>query len=169
VLTVKQPWAWAIIHGGKDVENRALSIAGGWRGTVAIHAGLASIVQAGVEHPEMQKLDPMGRGALRFGEIIGVVDLIEVHAPYAETELCSPWAETGAFHMKLANPRSIAPARYTGALGLRKPPARAITECICYWTEPSTWTMHYGAVEPGSQIEPCYDCPVHFPTENGEG
>lgn len=24
VLTVRQPWAWAIIHGGKDVENRKL-------------------------------------------------------------------------------------------------------------------------------------------------
>ena len=21
-LSVRQPWAWAIIHGGKDVENR---------------------------------------------------------------------------------------------------------------------------------------------------
>jgi hypothetical protein len=21
-LTVQQPWAWAIVHGGKDVENR---------------------------------------------------------------------------------------------------------------------------------------------------
>ncbi|WP_409188395.1 hypothetical protein [Bradyrhizobium sp. RDM4] len=22
-LSVRQPWAWAIIHGGKDVENRS--------------------------------------------------------------------------------------------------------------------------------------------------
>ena len=21
-LTIKQPWAWAIIHAGKDIENR---------------------------------------------------------------------------------------------------------------------------------------------------
>jgi hypothetical protein len=21
-ITVKQPWAWAIIHGGKDIENK---------------------------------------------------------------------------------------------------------------------------------------------------
>jgi len=35
-LTVRQPWAWLIIHGGKDIENRS------WptkiRGRVLIHA-----------------------------------------------------------------------------------------------------------------------------------
>jgi hypothetical protein len=37
VISVRQPWAWAIVSGGKDVENR------NWptkiRGRVAIHAG----------------------------------------------------------------------------------------------------------------------------------
>jgi hypothetical protein len=36
-LTVQQPWAWAIVHGGKDVENRTQ--AWGYRGPLAIHAG----------------------------------------------------------------------------------------------------------------------------------
>jgi hypothetical protein len=35
-LTVKQPWAWAILHAGKDIENR------GWRthykGPLVIHS-----------------------------------------------------------------------------------------------------------------------------------
>lgn len=35
-ITIRQPWAWAIFHGGKDIENRD------WptrvRGRVAIHA-----------------------------------------------------------------------------------------------------------------------------------
>ena len=39
-LTVKQPWAWAIIHGGKDVENRSWMPNLGPRGMrIAIHAG----------------------------------------------------------------------------------------------------------------------------------
>ena len=38
-LTIRQPWAWAIVHGGKDVENRSRSL-GPYRGLVAIHAGL---------------------------------------------------------------------------------------------------------------------------------
>ena len=33
-LTIKQPWAWAILHGGKDIENRNwfTSVAGGVAG-----------------------------------------------------------------------------------------------------------------------------------------
>ena len=35
-LSVRQPWAWAIIHAGKDIENR--SWATKFRGRVLIHA-----------------------------------------------------------------------------------------------------------------------------------
>lgn len=35
--------------------------------------------------------------------------------------------------------------------------------CTCYWTDPSTWFYHYGAVEPGSQMEPNPECFEHFP------
>lgn len=35
--------------------------------------------------------------------------------------------------------------------------------CICFWTDPSTWTRYGSAVEPGSQMEPNPECPVHFP------
>ena len=41
ILTVRQPWAWAIIHGGKDVENRVRNIAGDYHGPIAIHAAKA--------------------------------------------------------------------------------------------------------------------------------
>ncbi len=39
VLSVRQPWAWALIHGGKDVENRSWKT--NYRGLLAIHAGKA--------------------------------------------------------------------------------------------------------------------------------
>ena len=39
-LTVRQPYAWAIIHGGKDVENRSRNVAGSYRGPLVIHASL---------------------------------------------------------------------------------------------------------------------------------
>lgn len=35
--------------------------------------------------------------------------------------------------------------------------------CTCYWTDPKYWFVYYGAVEPGSQMEPNPDCPAHFP------
>lgn len=36
VLSIKQPWAWAILYGGKDVENRTWSTK--FRGRFLIHA-----------------------------------------------------------------------------------------------------------------------------------
>lgn len=35
--------------------------------------------------------------------------------------------------------------------------------CTCHPTDPKYWFTHYGAVEPGSAMEPNPDCPVHFP------
>lgn len=102
VLTVRQPWAWAIIHGGKDVENRVRSL-GPYRGQVAIHASLA------LDHEYDVRLigEAVGRlarstragldlvakraGAVRtpgneiterfgnLGAVIGVVDLVGEH------------------------------------------------------------------------------------------
>lgn len=36
-LSVKQPWAWAIIHAGKDIEKRTWRT--DYRGPLLIHAG----------------------------------------------------------------------------------------------------------------------------------
>jgi hypothetical protein len=36
-LTIRQPWAWATIYGGKDVENRRWRTA--YRGPLLIHSG----------------------------------------------------------------------------------------------------------------------------------
>lgn len=33
--------------------------------------------------------------------------------------------------------------------------------CTCPFTDPATWTTHYGAVEPGSTREYDPTCPVH--------
>ena len=138
ILTVRQPWAWAIIHGGKDVENRVRNIAGAYRGPVAIHAGLALDLEAikasdrihGPLHwafrrasARLQEGIPPWRGW--FGHIIGVVDLVDVHsltetagrrhcttvpAPreLGESGACSTWAEPDAWHLELANPRPLA-------------------------------------------------------------
>ena len=103
VLTVRQPWAWAIVHGQKDVENRVRSL-GPYRGPVAIHASLA------LDHEYDVRLigEAVGRlarstraglelvakhaGAVRtpgneiterfgnLGAVIGVVDLVGSHA-----------------------------------------------------------------------------------------
>lgn len=117
-LTVQQPWAWAIVHGGKDIENRTQL----WkhRGPLAIHAG-ARISDRGMESPLIgEALKRLGHitpqddlfgtassywGApLHLGAIIGTVDLVDVHTAVvyqtrdslAALDCCeSSWAETG--------------------------------------------------------------------------
>lgn len=80
ILTVRQPWAWAIIHGGKDVENRVRNLAGSYRGPVAIHAGMSKDPDAH-RHPLIISTWQENQDAyfLHFGAIIGVVDLLGVH------------------------------------------------------------------------------------------
>lgn len=139
ILTVRQPWAWAIIHGGKDVENRVRNIAGDYRGPVAIHAGLAraatddaQVVAHRVLTKRRASLVDWSTGQAH-GVILGVVDLIDVHhwanclnpvdpADMSTWSGCSPWAEpVDVHHLMLTNPRALAePIPYRGALGLRR-------------------------------------------------
>lgn len=137
LLTVRQPWAWAIIHAGKDVENRQRNLAGSYRGPIAIHAGLQIDESVdGYEHPMLGLIYPRcpqsGPDHNRYtctsctdiepqrhahtGHIIGVVDLVDVHSrahsstgqPHCNFEiLCSPWAETHALHLVLKRPRPL--------------------------------------------------------------
>lgn len=149
ILTVRQPWAWAIIYGGKDVENRVRNIAGSYRGPVAIHAGLAKFEDEGqyrevtraivselngwpADDGELWGADSIEADDPRFayGAIIGVVDLTDEHwsgmecgrvVNCHEYKLCSPWAEAYSHHLELANPRPLAePIPFKGALGLRR-------------------------------------------------
>ncbi|PPF38354.1 ASCH domain-containing protein [Pseudoclavibacter sp. AY1H1] len=135
VLTVRQPWAWAIIHGGKDVENRSRNLAGGYRGPVAIHAGLTAVDYDDPVWEQNEYRDAFARetSAVRHrvderGSIIGVVDLVDVHndegpGPHDDPNGCctSVWHEDGEWHLVLANPRPLTePIPFKGGLGLRK-------------------------------------------------
>jgi hypothetical protein len=105
-LTVRQPWAWAIIHAGKDIENRNWSNRH-CHGTIAIHASKrAPAVHAlprGVRCPDDEELV---RGA-----IVGVVDIVGIVERHR-----SRWLE-GPIGWVLRNPRALrAPIR------LHRPP-----------------------------------------------
>lgn len=132
ILTVRQPFAWAIIHGGKDVENRTRNIAGSYRGPVAIHAGLERDDAGWSKGRPGSSLVLLDGVADRIaGAIIGVIDLADVHRGISEDggEICwcSPWAQVENWHLTLTNPRPLTkpltqwadgtPVR--GALGLR--------------------------------------------------
>lgn len=145
-LTVRQPWAWAIVHGSKDVENRTRNIAGSYRGPVAIHAGLAKFEQHNMASRALR--DTHGTEVdtrVLYGAVIGVVDLIDVHhAPDDGDSLwccggtdeegarpCSEWAMANHHHLILANPRALArPIPAKGHLGLWTPDD-ALAAAIC--------------------------------------
>lgn len=136
-LTVRQPWAWALIHGGKDIENRSRNLFGVHRGDVAIHASL-TIDRAALEDPligdawhDAYGWDIRNGGLLETGRILGVVEATGAH--YSIDGCCdSPWAERSytraggsqrvdPVHLEVANPRSIGfaqPIYCRGRLGL---------------------------------------------------
>ena len=128
VLTVRQPWAWAIIHGGKDVENRVRNIAGKYRGPVAIHVAKTEDKNAFALSPNRKALNdsaypfPGVPWWENYGHIIGVVDLVEVTSPgdIGYPGDASPWAMDDHYHLHLRSPRAITPIPYKGGLGLRR-------------------------------------------------
>lgn len=111
-LSIRQPWAWAIIHAGKDIENRTW-----WtsqRGPVCIHAG-AGMTRAHYAHAAafMQSLGviPPHSASLLRGGIIGVAEIVG-----CITRSCSPWF-FGLHGFVLRGARAIDFIPCRGALG----------------------------------------------------
>jgi hypothetical protein len=116
VLTVKQPWAWALIHGPKRVENRSWPTA--YRGPLLIHAGKRPDVISPAIRALLPELPPAER--LDYGAIVGVVDLVDC-VPYVEVA-GQPFAE-GPWCWLVREPRPLTPLPCRGALSLWQPPA----------------------------------------------
>lgn len=118
-LSVRQPWAWAIIHGGKDVENRdwrrpnpGLT----FRGRVAIHAS------SGMTRDEYDAIFPRGAPPippahlLVRGAIVGHVQVMDIIRDPHREMIKSPWFH-GPVGLMLAHPVAIEPIPCAGALG----------------------------------------------------
>lgn len=113
-LTVRNPWAWAIIHAGKRIENRTRRTH--FRGRFYIHAGIAvpdwrDVI--GCESRVGHRIDGM---QFTSGALIGTAELVD--CVYSD-RLVAPWGESYAWHWILDNVRPLKrpiPAR--GQLGL---------------------------------------------------
>ncbi|MGO4143694.1 ASCH domain-containing protein [Paenarthrobacter sp. YAF11_1] len=123
-VTVKNPWAWCILHAGKDVENRSQSI--NHRGTLYIHAAKKDD-EAGYENEAFRQARdaaPLAvKNAVRLqGHVLGTVDVVGCHYSLdckTADGYCSEWARPGMYHWELANPRPLAcPFPEIGQLGL---------------------------------------------------
>lgn len=116
-LLVRQPWAWAIIHGGKDIENRtAGSIRAGRMDCRRICVHAASGMRQSEYRWAVHKLAAVGvtapaPNALVRSAIIGTVDVTDI-----VTESDSPWFG-GPCGLVLERPQEIAPIPAKGTLG----------------------------------------------------
>jgi hypothetical protein len=109
VLTVRQPWASLIIAGRKDVESRTRYTY--HRGRLAIHAGLQIDPEGVRAHPHLARQLEVERWR---GFILGTVTLVD-----CIDDSSSEWANPGAWHWLLSNPRPYArPVPAKGKLGL---------------------------------------------------
>lgn len=116
-LSVRQPWAWAILHGGKDIENRswkAVNHGLNVRGEIVLHAAkgmtryeyedaASFMASIGVDCPPPADLT---RGAC-----IGTVEVIDV-----VNEHDSDWF-FGPRGLVLRNPTPRVAVPVSGALG----------------------------------------------------
>lgn len=117
-LSVRQPWAWAILHAGKDIENRAWRPANPairFRGRIAVHAskGMTQaeyadasefMARIGVNCPEF--------GSLQRGGIVGSVTIVNAVGSSA-----SPWF-FGPVGLVLEDPTPTDFIPSIGALGV---------------------------------------------------
>lgn len=139
-LSIRQPWAWAIVTGRKRVENRT------WRtnnppGPLLVHAPKthdeADLRDAGVVLPPQSE---MPRGV-----IVGGMDVAGFHwAGSRECDAdeygCDLWGEPDCWHWEIADAwRLDRPIAATGALGLWQV-SREVAE-HCRARGPEEWTV----------------------------
>ena len=120
-LSIRQPWAWLIAAGYKDIENRNWST--GFRGRICIHAsskfdkgGWVAIISGHMNISQGVQDILAHKTRWERGAIIGEVDIVD-----CVTQSSSPWF-IGPYGFVLANPMLYdRPMSCKGKLGLFKP------------------------------------------------
>jgi hypothetical protein len=108
ILVVRQPWAWLIVHGYKDIENRSRRTH--YRGPL--------LIQAAARQPSEEALVAARRRRVKLpaqyetGGIVGMVEVVDcVEASR------SKWFE-GPFGWVLSGARRLPFVTHKGRLGL---------------------------------------------------
>lgn len=116
-LSIRQPWAWLILHRGKDIENRDWKTP--FRGRCLIHASKSGTKQDYQDAFDFLDsidlthliIDIPGREQIEKGGVIGAVDIIGC----TDTS-DSPWF-VGDYGFILRNPKPLPFTPYKGRLG----------------------------------------------------
>ncbi len=115
VLTVRQPYAWLIVHGIKDIENRSRRTH--IRGPILIQAGAS---RAEVTPENLAKYQAIGRVRLpedfEVGGVIGYAEIVDCVRDHG-----SPWKDPDSWGWVLAKARPLKFRPCRGALGFFRP------------------------------------------------
>ncbi|WP_277593656.1 ASCH domain-containing protein [Pseudomonas chlororaphis] len=122
-LSIRQPWAWLIIHGGKDIENRSWHTK--FRGRFLVHAaqGMTSneFTQA-LLYCYDRGLPMPDRCDMQRGGVIGSVELVD-----SLDTSDSPWY-MGQKGFLLRDPKPLPFIQLKGRLGFFEVPDELITQ-----------------------------------------
>lgn len=138
-ISVRQPWAYAIIHAGKDVENRvkrAITMGGmDQHARIAIHAasGMTRDEYESARAFMVEKCDVLcpHPSALVRGAVIGSVSITGITKVSSSKWFFGPWA------LELADPAPCRPIACTGQLGAFRWQSRQSD----HLREPLPWMM----------------------------
>jgi hypothetical protein len=111
IITVRQPWAYLIVQGSKNIENRTWATS--YRGPVLIHASLNVNRAACRKHG----LDP---ATLPRGGVVGIAEIAD-----CVTKHRSKWFG-GPIGFVLRKRRPLPFIKWKGTLGLREVPTRLL-------------------------------------------
>lgn len=119
-LSIRQPWAWSILHAGKRIENRSRRFH--YRGPICLHAA-KGMTQAELNDFTVLMIAPAKDNpfsgihvpslhSLQRGGIIGTAEIVDC-VEHSD----SPWF-FGPFGLVLENVRAVDLIPVNGALGL---------------------------------------------------
>jgi hypothetical protein len=129
-LSIRQPWAWLIVAGHKDIENRSWSTK--FRGRVLIHAGKgmtdaefeeAAVTFAMICPPDRFQLAEMAKAPR--GGIVGVATISDC---IPASRRASPWHAEGAFGFQITDARPLPFVPCKGMLGFFDVPAEVAAQ-----------------------------------------
>lgn len=117
-LSIRQPWAWLIVNGFKDIENRDWATP--FRGRFLVHAGqtmtrpqydavVTQLLLEGLHPPGMPLFDEMKALCGGFVGWSRVTDCVREHP--------SKWKQPGSYGFVLADSRPIPFVPWKGRLG----------------------------------------------------
>lgn len=119
ILSIRQPWAWLILHGGKDIENRNWST--NVRGRVLVHAAKGVTKEEWADAWEWVRMIAPGAwekgkreilpGTIERGGIVGSVEIVD-----CVSRSDSPWF-VGRYGFVLRNPEILPFRPLRGQLG----------------------------------------------------